>query len=211
MTAPATSAEQRAQVAALLGDARPARDSLIAQLAEAVRDRVNHDHPAQAEDLYCFNLTSFIGERMGPVLRRLLNAEAEAEALAAELAALRHAATSTAGAAVRSVHQRGHDIHLPLGLMEFLTGEAETAALAAPGALARDGFEVVISSSGSSHAVAQEVRCTECGGITTQAGFDGQGWTLARLDLLADRHRCLPRVTDADTVPDPVHDRPDTL
>ncbi|MGW1496649.1 hypothetical protein [Streptomyces sp. NPDC002402] len=81
----------------------------------------------------------------------------------------------------------------------FLTGGTETAAAAPPLALPRDNFEVVISSPGGPPpVVAEEVRCKQCGGITTQAGFDGQGWTLDRLDRMADRHECLPRVSADD-------------
>lgn len=67
--------EQRAQIAELIGDAKPATDRLLGQLAGSVRDRREHEHPTW-EDLYCFNLVSWAGERMAPVLRRLLDAEA---------------------------------------------------------------------------------------------------------------------------------------
>ncbi|MET8291493.1 hypothetical protein ABZV80_40925 [Streptomyces sp. NPDC005132] len=207
MTIPAIPADERTALAALLGNAKTARDSLVQQLARTVRDCAEHDHTTQREDLYCLNLISFMGERMAPVLRRLLDAEAEAERLNASL---RHAVTTSAAAAIRSVHQRGHEFHLPLELLEFLTGGVETAAAAGAeeGALPRDAFTVVVSASGGGHAVAEEILCTQCNAITTQAGFDGQGWTLARLDLLADRHRCLPRVPAdvADSVLDEIQD-----
>ncbi|MEU0949849.1 hypothetical protein ABZ379_45415 [Streptomyces canus] len=196
------SASQRAELSGLLGDAKPAQDALLRQLAQSVRDRGEHDHTTQREDLYCLNLTSFMGERMGPVLLRLLEAEAENVRLRTENDRLRTAVTDGVAAAVRSVHQRGHDVHLPLELLEFLTGDAESAAVAGPGALGRDEFQVVISRSGREHDVAEEILCSRCKTITAQAGFDGQGWTLARLDLLADRHRCLPRVTDDASVAD---------
>ncbi|MFI2632573.1 hypothetical protein ACH5A2_19575 [Streptomyces collinus] len=64
-----------AKVAELIGDAKPATDRLVEQLAESVRDRREHEHPTW-EDLFCLNLVSWAGERMGPVLRRLLDAEA---------------------------------------------------------------------------------------------------------------------------------------
>ncbi|WP_318202992.1 hypothetical protein [Streptomyces sp. SCL15-4] len=73
-TPPSTS-EQRAQLAELIGDAQPATNRLLEQLAESIRDRREHDHPTW-EDLYCLNLVSWMGERMGPVLRRVLDAEA---------------------------------------------------------------------------------------------------------------------------------------
>ncbi|MGP3951305.1 hypothetical protein [Streptomyces sp. 7N604] len=112
--------------------------------------------------------------------------------------ALRSAVTDSVGAAIRSVHQRGYEVALPLELLEFLTGGAETAAVGESDALPRDDFEVVNSALSDNCQVAEGLRCTKCGGITIQAGHDGQGWTLARLDLMADRHRCLPRVGDAD-------------
>jgi hypothetical protein len=64
-----------AEIAAFLGDAKPATDGLIDQLAEATANVREHEHPRH-EDLYCFNLVSFMGERMPTVLRRLLDAEA---------------------------------------------------------------------------------------------------------------------------------------
>ncbi|MCZ0207938.1 hypothetical protein OZK63_21230 [Streptomyces sp. UMAF16] len=79
-TPPSTS-EQRAQLAELIGDAQPATNRLLEQLAESVRDRREHEHP-KWEDLYCLNLGLFMGERMAPVLRRLLNAETAADTLA---------------------------------------------------------------------------------------------------------------------------------
>lgn len=188
--------DQRSTLTALLGDTPAAHDGLLLQLAQYVHACMVPGHPA----LHRLSLTVLIGEEMGPVLRRLLDAEAEVERLTAEVDGLRRAVTGSVSAAVRSVHQRGHEVHLPLELLEMLTGEAETAALADPDALPRDSFEVVISASGTSHAVAEEVRCMECGGITTQAGFDGQGWTLERLNRMADRHRCLPRVSNDDAL-----------
>ncbi|MER5987998.1 hypothetical protein [Streptomyces sp. NPDC001787] len=192
-------ADQRGRIADLLGAAKPAQHTLVEVLADSVRDCAQHDHASQREDWYCLNLRSFCGERMGPVLRRLLEAEAEVERLTAEVGELRRGGTHAVGAAVRSVHQRGHDIALPSEIMEFLTGGAETAAAAPSRALPRDNFEVVVSAPGATPpVVAEEVRCKQCSAITTQAGFDGQGWTLDRLDRMADRHECLPRVSADD-------------
>ncbi|MFF3959142.1 hypothetical protein ACFYY1_39010 [Streptomyces sp. NPDC001890] len=117
--------------------------------------------------------------------------------LTGEVGRLRDTATNLVAAAICSVHQRGHDVALPLELMEFLTGGAEAASLAEPEALPRDNFEVVNTALSSNNAVAEGLHCKKCESTTTQAGHDGKGWTLARLDLLADRHRCLPRVEDA--------------
>ncbi|MFJ9900522.1 hypothetical protein ACIQPR_45065 [Streptomyces sp. NPDC091280] len=132
--------------------------------------------------------------------------DARISRLNGEVDRLRAAVTNPVGAAIRSVHQRGHDIAVPLELLEFFTGGAETAALAEPEALPRDNFEVVNNALSSTTSVAEGLRCTKCTSITTQAGHDGKGWTLARLDLLADRHRCLPRAEDTDDSSDSVMD-----
>jgi hypothetical protein len=92
--------ELRATIAAQLGGARPASAGLVASLATAVRDVREHEHP-KWEDLYCLNLTSYMGERMGPVLRRLLDAEARAERYRIAWGTARTRAISTGGAADR--------------------------------------------------------------------------------------------------------------
>lgn len=68
---------------------RAATDERIADIAQMVLDRAAHDHPARGKDLYCLNLTSWMGERMGPVLVRLRDAEAERNALRTEVERLR--------------------------------------------------------------------------------------------------------------------------
>jgi hypothetical protein len=83
---PQMPSEQRAAVAELIGDVKPATARLVEQLAQSIRDRREHEHPTW-EDLYCLNLTSWMGERMGPVLRRLLDAEERVERRRARLAA----------------------------------------------------------------------------------------------------------------------------
>ncbi|MFJ8145988.1 hypothetical protein ACIQ6R_13040 [Streptomyces sp. NPDC096048] len=93
------SAEQRDAIVRHLGEAKPATDSLIVGLAKTVQDRREHEHPTW-EDLYCLNLVSWAGERMGPVLRRLLDAEARV----AELEA-----------AQGTVYRASHD-SIPMGL-----------------------------------------------------------------------------------------------
>lgn len=127
--------------------------------------------------------------------------------LTAEISRLRSTATDGVGAAIRSVHQRGYEVALPLELLEFLTGGAETSTVGESEALPRDDFEVVNSELSDNCQVAEGLRCMKCGAITTQAGHDGRGWTLARLDLMADRHRCLPRVSDADDSTDSTLDQ----
>ncbi|MFJ9754934.1 hypothetical protein [Streptomyces sp. NPDC101149] len=72
--------EQRAAIAEFIGDAKPATSALVVSFGQSVRDRREHEHP-QWEDFYCMNLSSYMGERMGPMLRRLLDAEAELEQL----------------------------------------------------------------------------------------------------------------------------------
>jgi len=61
--------EDRERLAALIGDAQPATDELLGQIAESIRDRREHEHLGW----------------MGSVLRRLLDAVAETERLQAEL------------------------------------------------------------------------------------------------------------------------------
>lgn len=64
---------------AKLGDQAPATDLLLGRLADTVVDFRNHDHPAEGAgpDLYCLNLTSFMGDRMAAVLRRVADEQSE--------------------------------------------------------------------------------------------------------------------------------------
>lgn len=94
--------DERSTITALIGDAKPARDGLLVQLAESVRDRREHDHSTQREDWYCMNLTSFMGERMGSVLRRLLDAEARV----AELEAERHTTNEALDDAAKALREQ---------------------------------------------------------------------------------------------------------
>jgi hypothetical protein len=70
-------------ITALIGDAKPAQTKLLVRLAESVQMRREHAHP-KWEDLFCMNLISWAGERMGPVLRRLVDAEARVARIEAE-------------------------------------------------------------------------------------------------------------------------------
>ncbi|WP_151480657.1 hypothetical protein [Streptomyces albicerus] len=79
------SPEQRTALDEQLGDAKPASTELVVSFGKAIRNRRDHEHPTW-EDFYCLNLSSYMGERMAPVLRRLLDVEAEAAQLRARLA-----------------------------------------------------------------------------------------------------------------------------
>lgn len=93
-------------ITALIGDGEPASDSLIKSLADSVRDRREHQHPTW-EDLFCSNLTAWAGERMAPVLRRLLAAEAEVARLSAELTEERKTPAERANDRVRALREAG--------------------------------------------------------------------------------------------------------
>lgn len=101
MNAPMTP-EQRKAIAVQIGEAKPATDGLIGSFAEAVANVRNHEHPSW-EDLYCMNLTSYMGERMAPVLKRLLDAETEVAALRARGAELESMVAGMHAAAVGEV------------------------------------------------------------------------------------------------------------
>ncbi len=60
----------------------PATDDLIAHLTATVEQVRTHDHQPNGQDIYCLNLVAYMGERMGPVLRRLAEAEAGLRGLA---------------------------------------------------------------------------------------------------------------------------------
>ncbi|MFJ5914996.1 hypothetical protein ACIQFW_04255 [Streptomyces ardesiacus] len=113
---PEMPAEQRAAIAELIGDAKPATARLVEQLAKSVRDRREHDHP-EWEDLYCLNLVSWMGERMGPVLRRLLDAEDRIERRRSRLVALQNDALDMRG----SLSPNGEARKVPFPLGETLT------------------------------------------------------------------------------------------
>jgi hypothetical protein len=72
----------------------PASDLLLQQLLDTVADVVAHDHGSNdgIPDLYCLNLTSYAGSRMGAVLKRLADVQAELKRVRArELALADHA------------------------------------------------------------------------------------------------------------------------
>lgn len=93
--------EQRAVLAGLLGASCPAQASLLLRLGEAVQDCRKHEH-GSGEDLLCGNLYGWLGERMAPVLRRLLDAESEAARYRIAWRIARTRARSLAVAADRS-------------------------------------------------------------------------------------------------------------
>jgi hypothetical protein len=92
--------EQREALSKLLGDAQPARTELIQSLGKSVVDRREHEHP-KWEDFFCLNLSSYIGERMAPVLRRLIDAERDADRYRTAWGMARTRALSAGGAADR--------------------------------------------------------------------------------------------------------------
>ncbi len=71
---------------------------------------------------------------------------------------LRTAVTDGVGVAIRSVHQRGYEVALPLELLELLIGGAEIAALAE--SLPRDTFDVVNSILSDNCQAGEGLRCT---------------------------------------------------
>ncbi|MFF0597879.1 hypothetical protein [Streptomyces antibioticus] len=85
---------QRALLTDQLGDAKPATSGLLMSFGQSIRDRRDHEHPTW-EDLFCHNLSSWMGERAAPVLRRLLDAETEIDRLRDELADRLHPYTYT--------------------------------------------------------------------------------------------------------------------
>lgn len=85
MSAPLPEAK-RAVILAQLGDAQPASDGLLESFASSVYQREHHEHP-RWEDFFCLNLSSYMGERVAPVLRRLVDAEARVAELEQQLAA----------------------------------------------------------------------------------------------------------------------------
>jgi hypothetical protein len=83
----------RSVITAAIGEAKPARDGLLVSLAQSVKDRAEHDHDTAADwDWYCLNLSGYMGDRMGSVLRRLVDAETERDTLRARVAELAAAA-----------------------------------------------------------------------------------------------------------------------
>ena len=76
------SVEQRAAISELIGDAKPATDQLLMEVAQQIRDRSEHDHSTAADwDWYCLNAAGWLGDKTPTVLRRLLDAEARANEL----------------------------------------------------------------------------------------------------------------------------------
>ena len=95
-----------------------------------------------------------------------LHCKAEIGRLEVEVHSLRREVTTHVGAAIQTVHQRGHDVSLPLPLLEYLTGGAETVAWASPRPLPRDSFEVVTNCVGLSSSAVDELRCSRYGAVT---------------------------------------------
>ncbi|MET7477982.1 hypothetical protein ABZT17_26950 [Streptomyces sp. NPDC005648] len=98
-------ADQRAALAEQLGDAQPARNSLLMSFGKSVQDRREHDHTTQREDWYCLNLAAYMGERAATVLRRLLDAEARTQRYRTAWGLASTRARSLAGAADRAAER----------------------------------------------------------------------------------------------------------
>lgn len=136
--------EQRATLAQQLGDAQPARTELLASFGESVQNRAEHDHTTQREDWYCLNLSSYMGERMAPVLRRLINAESDAERYRTAWRLARGRAISTGGAADRYA-ARAHELQTALqdSLVAVIGVQIERNAIRAE--VLREGADAVVA------------------------------------------------------------------
>jgi hypothetical protein len=77
--------EDREMIAArLLDGIHPMQELMLFQVAETVEKVREHDHP-EHEDWACMNWVAWMGERMGFVLKRLLDEAAEADELRQKL------------------------------------------------------------------------------------------------------------------------------
>ncbi|MEU1761182.1 hypothetical protein [Micromonospora sp. NPDC005652] len=94
MTTTNVGAEVSAELLALRADGQ----ALVTTLSEAVEQVRGHDHPQHGGDLYCLNLTSFMGDRMPSVLRMLAAERAEVDRLAQEANRVRREAAAMASA-----------------------------------------------------------------------------------------------------------------
>ncbi|TQL21933.1 hypothetical protein [Streptomyces sp. SLBN-134] len=108
--------EQRAAIAELIGSPQPAAGVLLAELARNVRAVSRFEGP-QWEDPYWCEHVAFLGRYMGPVLRRLLDAEDRIERRRARLVALQNDALSMRG----SLCPNGEADKVPFPLGETLT------------------------------------------------------------------------------------------
>lgn len=150
--------EQRAVIAELIGNARPATDQLLLEMAQQIRDRREHDHSTGADwDWYCLNASGWLGDKAPTVLRRLLDAEARVAELESRGARYRIAwgmartrAISTGGAADRYA-ARARDAQEALQHMLFTVIAGQMALKAATDRVAEleqyqknqaDNFEV---------------------------------------------------------------------
>jgi len=108
--------EQRAAIAELIGSPQPAPGVLLAEIARNVRAVRRFEGP-QWEDPYWCEHVAFLGKYMGPVLRRLLDAEDRIERRRARLVALQNDALSMRG----SLCPNGEADKVPFPLGETLT------------------------------------------------------------------------------------------
>ncbi|WP_149264260.1 hypothetical protein [Actinomadura sp. K4S16] len=59
----------------VLRDVQPISDELFQAFVGHVQELRTHPHPEGSTDWFCMNLAAFLGERMGPVLARVREAE----------------------------------------------------------------------------------------------------------------------------------------
>ncbi|AEW92995.1 MULTISPECIES: hypothetical protein [Streptomycetaceae] len=105
-------AEQRQLISEYIGTAQPAGVEQLVMCARIIHDLAHHDHASQSVDWFSINLTCYMGERTGHLLRRLLNAEALAERYrAAWLSARARSHRATTCAVPLSIHWARHVIY----------------------------------------------------------------------------------------------------
>lgn len=146
--------EQRATIAAQIGEGQlPATSELVESFGLSVAQMRSHEHGR--EDWFCLNLAAYMGEKVASVLRRLLDAEAEAERLRAELAArpTRPAVLREAATAVDGAFHGEPFLNYPPDFADHLRRMADAAEQADAGKDTPAGGE-------STH-----VQCNDCGAV----------------------------------------------
>lgn len=136
--------ETLAALRELIGDVQPASDRTVAIIAATVAQRRDHDHHAGGnEDLFCSNLTGWLGERTAYLISRLIVEGERTEDRRARLVALDNDAQNIRGL----LAPNGRPRLVPMELGEQLLPAVEwlTEQLAAPPKLAyRAQFDSMI-------------------------------------------------------------------